>query len=121
MNYRHIFHAGGAADVFKHAVLVRILLYLQRKDAALRVIDTHAGAGCYDLSSTEAQRTGEWAGGIGRLAAHPAIGPAAALLDPYLAAVSALNPAGTLTLYPGSPVLVRHLLRRQDRLTAIEI
>jgi len=121
MNYRHIYHAGGAADVFKHAVLARILLYLQRKDAALRVIDTHAGAGCYDLSSPQAQRTGEWAGGIGRLVLHPPTGPAAALLEPYLAAVRALNPAGGLTLYPGSPVLVRQLLRRRDRLTAIEI
>ena len=69
MNYRHIFHAGNFADVMKHAVLVRVLLYFARKDAPYRVIDTHAGEGAYDLSRDEAARTGEWRGGIGRLAA----------------------------------------------------
>jgi len=67
MNYRHIFHAGNFADVFKHALLVRILLYLNRKDAPYRVIDTHAGEGAYDLSREEVDRTGEWREGIGRL------------------------------------------------------
>jgi len=59
MNYRHAFHAGGFADVIKHIVLVRILLYLQEKPAAFRVIDTHAGAGIYDLGAEEAQRGGD--------------------------------------------------------------
>jgi 23S rRNA (adenine2030-N6)-methyltransferase len=68
MNYRHIYHAGNFADVFKHAVLTRIILYLQRKEAAFRVIDTHAGIGIYNLSSEAALKTGEWRDGIGRLA-----------------------------------------------------
>ena len=67
MNYRHAFHAGGFADVIKHIVLVRILLYLQEKPAAFRVIDTHAGAGLYDLTGDEARRSGEWLTGIARL------------------------------------------------------
>ena len=68
MNYRHAFHAGNFADVMKHAVLARVLAYLAEKPAAYRVIDTHAGAGVYDLSGSEAMRTGEWRDGIGRLA-----------------------------------------------------
>ena len=68
MNYRHAYHAGNFADVVKHVVLTRIVEYLKRKDAAFRVIDTHAGIGLYDLSSEEAQKTGEWRDGIGRLA-----------------------------------------------------
>jgi len=68
MNYRHGFHAGNFADVFKHALLVRLLVYLRRKDAPFRVIDTHAGEGAYDLSAEEAERTREWRGGVGRLA-----------------------------------------------------
>ena len=60
MNYSHAFHAGNFADVFKHAVLARLLDYLKRKEAAFRVVDTHAGTGLYDLSSPEAQRTGEY-------------------------------------------------------------
>ena len=68
MNYRHAYHAGNFADVVKHVVLSRIIEYLKRKDAPFRVIDTHAGIGLYDLSSDEAQKTGEWLGGIGRLA-----------------------------------------------------
>ena len=69
MNYRHAFHAGNFADVVKHAVLARIVAYLKAKPAAFRVIDTHAGAGLYDLSGAEESRTGEWRGGIGRLLA----------------------------------------------------
>ena len=67
MNYRHDFHAGNFADVFKHIVFTRILLYLQRKPAPFRVIDTHAGSGRYDLGADAADRTGEWRDGIGRL------------------------------------------------------
>ena len=67
MNYRHAFHAGGFADVIKHIVLVRILTYLQDKPAAFRVIDTHAGAGLYDLTGDEARRGGEWLTGIARI------------------------------------------------------
>ena len=121
MNYRHAFHAGSFADVFKHAVLCRLLDYLREKPAAFRVIDTHAGAGVYDLASPEATRGGEWHDGIARLAAAPLRDKAAALLAPYLDAVRALNPAGALKTYPGSPALVRAFLRPQDRLIACEL
>jgi 23S rRNA (adenine2030-N6)-methyltransferase len=120
MNYRHIYHAGKFADVLKHAVLARIIIYLKRKEAAFRVIDTHAGIGLYDLGGDEAQKTGEWRGGIGRLLDAPLAGTAAELLHDYVSVVRALNPEGGVRHYPGSPRLTRHLLRRQDRLTAIE-
>ena len=77
MNYRHAFHAGGPADVVKHAVLSRILVHLRDKPAAFRVIDTHAGAGLYDLRGPEATRSPEWRDGIGRLMAAPVEGEAA--------------------------------------------
>lgn len=121
MNYRHAYHAGNFADVMKHAMLARIVTYLKQKDKAFRVIDTHAGIGVYDLSAPEAQKTGEWRGGIGRLLEADVDGEAAGLLAPYLAAVRAANPEGGLQRYPGSPAIVRHLLRGQDRLTAIEL
>jgi len=123
MNYQHAFHAGNFADVHKHIVLTRILVHLRRKAAAFRVIDSHAGAGRYDLRSSEAIRGGEWQGGIARLwRALPSWSDAAvALLEPYRAAVAALNPGGALSRYPGSPVIARSLLRAQDRLTACEI
>jgi 23S rRNA (adenine2030-N6)-methyltransferase len=121
MNYRHAFHAGSFADVVKHAMLVRILIHLRGKPAAFRVLDTHAGAGLYDLAGPEASRGGEWRAGIGRLLAAPVGEPARALLAPYLEAVARLNPAGSLTTYPGSPALVLSLLRPQDRLIACEL
>ncbi|MDQ6435080.1 23S rRNA (adenine(2030)-N(6))-methyltransferase RlmJ [Mesorhizobium sp. LHD-90] len=121
MNYRHAFHAGNFADVVKHAVLARLVEYLKLKDKAFRVIDTHAGVGLYDLSGDEAGRTGEWRNGIGRLAGAPLPPAAAELLAPYLQAVAAVNAGNGLTRYPGSPTIVRHLLRKQDRLTAIEL
>ena len=121
MNYRHAYHAGNFADVMKHAALARIVEYLKQKEKAFRVIDTHAGLGVYDLSSAEAQKTGEWRGGIGRLLAATLPAGAQALLAPYLDAVRAANPGGGMRRYPGSPAIVRHLLRPQDRLTAIEL
>lgn len=121
MNYRHAYHAGNFADVVKHVVLSLLLDYLKQKDKAFRVIDTHAGIGRYDLSSTEAQKTGEWQGGIGRLIDAPLDKSAAALLAPYLEAVRSLNPDGGVRKYPGSPLIARHLMRKQDRLSAIEL
>jgi 23S rRNA (adenine2030-N6)-methyltransferase len=151
MNYRHAFHAGSFADVVKHAVLVRILVHLRAKPAAFRVIDSHAGAGRYDLAGPEALRSLEWRDGIGRLLGafsgkKPALGldpradagvpqktrptgettapigeGARVLLAPYLDAVAALNPGGRLTTYPGSPALVQAFLRGQDRLVACEL
>ena len=121
MNYRHAFHAGNFADVVKHAALVRILVHLRAKPAAFRVIDTHAGAGRYDLTSAEAGRSPEWREGIGRLVAAPIGERVRALLTPYLDAVAALNGDGRLVAYPGSPALVREFLRAQDRLIACEL
>ncbi len=121
MNYRHIYHAGNFADVLKHAVLARLIVYLQQKDKAFRVLDTHAGIGLYDLASQEAQKTGEWREGIGRILEKPLPEPVAHLLEPYLGCIRALNPEGGVTLYPGSPKLARMLLRPQDRLSAIEL
>src|ERR1700732_2185444 len=103
MNYRHAFHAGNFADVIKHAVLARILMHLREKPAPFRVIDTHAGAGLYDLAGEEANRTGEWREGVGRLAAPALPAPAAELAAPYLAALRAANPEAELRQYPGSP------------------
>jgi len=122
MNYRHAFHTGNFADVHKHSVLARILVHLRRKPAAFRVIDTHAGAGRYDLLAPEPSRSGEWHDGIERVweARRQQHGPDA-LLAPYLAAVVALNPDGRLRIYPGSPLIVKYLLRPQDRLIACEL
>lgn len=121
MNYDHAYHAGNFADVVKHALVVRIVEYLKRKDKPFRVIDTHAGSGLYDLSGERAQKTGEWRTGIGRLVEAALPDPARALLAPYLEIVGDLNPGGGIKFYPGSPVLVRRLLRGRDRLTAIEL
>jgi 23S rRNA (adenine2030-N6)-methyltransferase len=122
MNYRHAFHAGNFADVIKHFVLVRILLYLQEKNAAFRVIDTHAGAGRYDLAGEEAERSGEWLTGIARIMQARFSENALPLITPYLDIVRAFNPQpGKLTAYPGSPLIARALLRPQDRLTACEV
>ncbi len=121
MNYHHEFHAGNFADVFKHTVLCRILHHLRAKPAAFRVIDTHAGAGLYDLTSEEATRGGEWHAGIGKLVTAQLPETVSALLAPYLDVVGALNERGRLRVYPGSPALARAWLRRQDRLIACEV
>ena len=121
MNYRHAFHAGNFADVVKHLIVCRIVEYLKRKPAPFRVVDTHAGIGLYDLGAEEAERTGEWREGIGRLWTGRLSGEAADLAEPYLDTVRAENPEGELRHYPGSPLLVRRLLRPSDKLVAFEL
>jgi 23S rRNA (adenine2030-N6)-methyltransferase len=120
MNYRHIFHAGSFTDVMKHAVVALILERLRAKETPFGVLDTHAGIGRYDLTSQQAERTGEYLGGIARI--MEAAGRLPPELAPYLDAVRELNPApGTLRWYPGSPRLSRQLMRPQDRLLLAEL
>lgn len=123
MNYRHIYHAGNFADVVKHIILSRVILYMQQKEKAFRVLDTHAGIGLYDLSSEEAQKTGEWKTGVGLIlaAADKAPKDVKPLIEPYLNVVRAFNFDGEVKQYPGSPKIARELLRNQDRLTALEL
>lgn len=121
MNYRHAFHAGNFADVVKHIVLTRVLNYLHEKSSAFRLIDTHAGAGRYDLTGEESRRSGEWRNGIARLLAATPDGASAELIRPYLEIVRAHNAGAELSSYPGSPLIARALLRPQDRMTACEL
>jgi 23S rRNA (adenine2030-N6)-methyltransferase len=115
MNYRHAFHAGNFADVFKHAVLVCLLKALQHKDGGFAYIETHAGAGRYDLRAAAARKSGEFRDGIGRLWDSPPQG-----LEDYLAAVREVNRGSTLCCYPGSPRIARFFLRAQDRMRLCE-
>ena len=121
MNYRHAFHAGNFADVFKHLILTRILAYLMRKEAPLRFLDTHAGIGSYSLAGKEAQRSGEWRDGVARVLQAAKPKPIAALLEPYLKVLGPLTPTGGGGRYPGSPVIAQELLRAQDRLSLCEL
>ena len=117
MNYRHVYHAGNFADVIKHAILALIIDYLKRKDSPIMVLDAHSGPGLYDLSGVEAQKTGEWQGGIGKLWPGDTV-PASML--PWLNVVRSFNPDGQLQAYPGSPKLVQWLMRSDDRLVLVE-
>ncbi|MET3716417.1 23S rRNA (adenine(2030)-N(6))-methyltransferase RlmJ [Pseudomonas sp. PvP001] len=112
MNYRHAFHAGNHADVFKHIVLTRLIALMSRKEQPFAYIDTHAGLGLYDLRGDQATRTGEWLEGIARLW-HATDRPA--LTDDYVKVINRLNAEGELRYYPGSPELARRLMRQQDR------
>jgi 23S rRNA (adenine2030-N6)-methyltransferase len=116
--YRHLFHAGNFADVFKHALLARLLIALGRKDKPYRYLDTHAGTGLYDLTHPWAQKNAEWRDGIERVLARK---DAPAALAPYLEAVRAENPNGRLRYYPGSPRIARRLVRAGDRLVLNEL
>lgn len=118
LSYRHGFHAGNFADVFKHVVLLQILHALSRKDKPFYVFDTHAGAGRYDLAAAPAQKHREFVGGIGRLWRQAGFSPE---LADYMARVRVLNPDGRLRWYPGSPRLTRSVLRPADRLVLSEL
>ncbi len=110
MNYRHAYHAGGFADCLKQAILLWLLGALQRKPRPITVLDTHAGAGGYDLAAPEAARTGEWRTGIGRLMDDPPV--------PLAAYVALVRAAGC---FPGTSLLARSVLRPADRLICCEL
>ena len=120
MNYRHAFHAGSFSDVLKHAVLARILVHLMHKEAPFRFIDTHAGAGRYDLSGDEARRSPEWREGIARVLTARPPAPVGELLRPYLQAVGPHDAEGRPVAYPGSPAIAQTLMRAQDRIALCE-
>ncbi|MEO6264924.1 MAG: 23S rRNA (adenine(2030)-N(6))-methyltransferase RlmJ [Luteimonas sp.] len=118
MNYRHAFHAGNHADVLKHVVLLALCDALTRKPAPCFALDTHAGRGLYALDGSSAQRTGEATGGIGRLLAES---PKQAAIARYLSAIKACRAAHGPASYPGSPWLLAHALRAEDRIAACEL
>jgi 23S rRNA (adenine2030-N6)-methyltransferase len=118
LSYRHLFHAGNSADVFKHALLTRLLIALGRKEKPFCYLDTHAGVGRYDLSLPWAQKGREFENGIARLWGREDLPEA---LVPYMDAVRAENPGGKLRFYPGSPLLAWRLRRPEDRLVLIEL
>jgi 23S rRNA (adenine2030-N6)-methyltransferase len=117
MNYRHAFHAGNHGDVLKHVVLARIIELLKSKDKAFSVLDAHAGIGAYDLEGVEALKTGEWQGGVGKMA-EVFLPEVEVVLAAYRSVLAAM---GSQRFYPGSPELALRLIRNRDKLIANEL
>lgn len=118
LSYRHIYHAGNFADVFKHTLLTRLLIALSAKDKSYFYLDTHAGIGRYELTHEWAQKAREYENGITRLWYAKDI---PSELAPYMEIVRAANPLGTLRYYPGSPLIASHFTRRDDRMVLVEL
>ncbi|KFX03769.1 ribosomal RNA large subunit methyltransferase J [Pectobacterium betavasculorum] len=118
LSYRHSFHAGNHADVLKHTVQSLIITALKEKEKPFLYLDTHAGAGRYQLSGPHAERTGEYLDGIAKIWQRDDI---PAELEPYMQAVHTYNHSGQLRYYPGSPLIARQLLREYDKLHLTEL
>ncbi|MDC9590337.1 23S rRNA (adenine(2030)-N(6))-methyltransferase RlmJ [Xenorhabdus sp. XENO-10] len=118
LSYRHSFHAGNHADVLKHTVQSLIIESMKEKEKPFLYLDTHSGAGRFQLSGEHAERTGEYLEGIARIWQRDDIPEE---LAAYINAVKALNPSGSLRYYPGSPLIARHLLREYDELNLSEL
>ncbi|MGK0500966.1 MAG: 23S rRNA (adenine2030-N6)-methyltransferase [Oceanicoccus sp.] len=116
LSYRHSFHAGNFADIIKHVVLIETLQYLTQKDKPFEYIDTHAGAGLYDLGSSDANKLKEYQAGIAKLSA--ADFPE---LQHYFDIIQSYNQTDKLSVYPGSPAIAKTFLRRQDRAWLYEL
>jgi len=121
MNYRHIFHAGNFADVFKHLLLIAVMQALQNKDKGCVFIDTHSGIGLYDLESEIAKRNPEYLQGIIPVIQNAELAIPNGIVDIYRKLISDLNPNGPLKYYPGSPFIMSQLLRPQDALILNEL
>jgi len=121
MNYRHAYHAGNFADVLKHVVLMMLIEHLKKKPAPFFYLDTHAGRGLYDLSEAQAQRSGEYKLGVGRVleAARSAL-PVEVAAYADLVRQSAGKGHSAITAYPGSPLIVARMRRPNDRLVLME-
>ena len=117
-SYRHIYHAGNYADVFKHVVLLALIQALQRKDTGFCVQDTHAGIGLYDLHSQQARKNREFDMGV-ELIRQSTDQPD--LIKDYLGIVQACNEGKALDYYPGSPMIARKLVRPQDQMVLTEL
>ena len=125
-SYRHAFHAGSHADVLKHLTLIHLVEYLQEKPGALTIVDTHAGAGIYNLKDGFAKVSSEAEGGIFRLQNYIESStksgiPLSQPIEKYLKCIQAENSDANLSVYPGSPFILAHLLRPQDRLKLFEL
>ena len=121
LSYRHAFHAGNFADVLKHSVLTLVLEYMTRKEKGFYYIDSHSGAGMYQLEDEYAQKTGEYKDGIAKLIDNEDLPEA---LQPYIDLVKDINQAeqsDELALYPGSPGIARQFTRRQDSAHLFEL
>ncbi|MDR3478273.1 MAG: 23S rRNA (adenine(2030)-N(6))-methyltransferase RlmJ [Gammaproteobacteria bacterium] len=120
MNYRHSYHAGNFADVFKHIILIAVSNALARKESPYCYLDTHAGIGYYDLLSNSAQKSKEYVNGILKIMNEP---NPPKLVQQYIDCIKAINPDGIdpLRYYPGSPYIARHFLRAQDRAVLTEL
>ncbi len=118
LSYRHAFHAGNHADVLKHAVQISILDYLNQKDKPWWYIDSHSGAGLYDLQSDYALKNAEFKSGVARVWQHQDLPE---MLQHYAEIVRELNPDGILKLYPGSPCCAHQTTRPDDRLRLFEL
>ena len=121
LSYRHAFHAGNFADVLKHSVLTLVLEYMTRKEKGFHYIDSHSGAGMYQLNDEYAQKTGEYKAGIAKLVNQTDLPEA---LQPYVDLINELNPdsdTNELSLYPGSPGIAKRFMRRQDSTHLFEL
>ena len=118
LSYRHMFHVGNFADVFKHALLTRLLIAMSAKEKPYFYLDTHAGIARYDLMHEWAQKAREYETGIARLWNAPDLPPE---LEPYMEAVRSVNPHPTLRYYPGSPLIARAFTRQSDRMVLVEL
>lgn len=119
LSYRHAFHAGNFADVLKHSVLTLVLEYMTRKEKGFYYIDSHSGAGMYQLADEYAQKTGEYKDGIAKLIEQQDLPEA---IEPYIDLVKGLNrDQDELSLYPGSPGIARQFTRRQDSAHLFEL
>lgn len=120
MNYRHSYHAGSFADIVKHTVLIALLNALKQKDTPFCYLDTHAGAGLYELQSTQAKKTAEYINGVEKLfAATEKNIPD--VIKQLVAIIKQYNSKNSLHCYPGSPLIAASLLRQQDQLILSEL
>ncbi|WP_432379065.1 23S rRNA (adenine(2030)-N(6))-methyltransferase RlmJ [Duganella sp. P38] len=117
-SYRHAFHAGNHADVLKHFITIQLLRYLNQKEVAYTYIDTHSGAGVYELDSAFASKNAEYDTGIGRLWK---LDEMPEQVGEYVDLIRAMNPSGKMRFYPGSPYIADQVAREHDRLRLFEM
>ena len=118
LSYKHGFHAGNHADVFKHICLIYFLKSLKKSDNSIIYVDTHAGSGIYSFDHDYMKKNKEHLTGIDKLLDFKTDDP---YLRFYVKTIKNINKSNKIKFYPGSPKIIQSLTDQKDELYLFEL
>ncbi|OUW95300.1 MAG: hypothetical protein CBD97_02875 [Pelagibacteraceae bacterium TMED237] len=116
LSYKHGFHAGNHADVFKHIVLIYLYNITKNHSKSISYIDTHSGNSLYKYISKYMDKNKEYKYGIKKIEKYDGNNK---LIINYLKKLKIISKNNNF--YPGSPYLISNISSRLDKLYFCEL